>query len=180
MQRLFTVFRAITRVEALSLQLGIMGIALLTIANVVLRALTGDSVLFAGEVNRFLIVWVTFLGIGYGASTGRHIRMTAIHDALGEKARKALMLLVTAGTSVLLFALAYLAVRYVWGTVKVLGGVSPVLRVPLYWVYLAAPLGLFAGAVQYLLAFIQNLLSPGVYIAVGRLEGYEGSPPADV
>jgi C4-dicarboxylate transporter DctQ subunit len=180
MQPLSAVFRLITRAEALCLQLGILGIAASTIGNVLSRALTGDSVLLSGELNRFLIVWVTFIGIGYGASTGRHIRMTALYDALGPRAKKAAMLVICAGTSALLFAFAWLALEYVLDTVKALGGVSPVLRVPLYWVYMAAPLGLFTGAVQYLLAFAQNLTSSEVYVAFGKLDGYEEPPPADM
>jgi len=175
---LYAIFRLTTRIEALCLQLGIAAIALLTISNVLLRAITGHSLIFAGELNRFLIVWITFLGIGYGASSGRHIRMTALSDALPEAARKALMLAVTALTSALLAWLTWLSLAHVLGTVRQLGAVSPVLQVPLYLVYLAAPLGLALGAVQYFLAFAQNLLSPGVYIAYGRPDEHEPTPPA--
>lgn len=173
-------FRAITRIEALCLQAGILGIAALTIVNVLLRVATGQSLLYAGELSRFLIVWVTFIGIGYGASTGRHIRMTALSDALGERPRKALMVLMLAVTSALLFAMAWLALGHVLGTVRQLGAVSPVLRLPLYMVELAAPVGLFMGGLQYLLAFGQNLLAPGIYIAVGRPDGYDTAPPEGI
>ena len=180
MAALQAVFGLITRLEARCLQAGILGIAVVTIANVLLRGLTGGSLLFAGEVSRFLIVWVTFFGIGYGASTGRHIRMTALHDAMGDRARKAVMLVVTATTSALLLLLTWLSLSHVLGTVRQLGAVSPVLQVPLYLVYLAAPLGLFMGGLQYLLAFAQNLLAPGVYIAFVRLDRYDELPPADL
>jgi len=173
-------FRLITRLEAWCLSVGILAIAGLTIANVVLRAVTGDSLLFVGEINRFLIVWVTFLGIGYGASSGRHIRMTAVYDVLAPRAQKVVMLAMTALTASLLLWLTWLSVAYVLGTVRQLGAVSPVLQVPRYLVYLAAPVGLFLGGLQYLLAFIQNLIAPEVYIAFGKQDGYEQLPPADV
>lgn len=170
--------RAVTRLEEFCLAWGILGIALLTIANVLLRSTLGGSLLFAEEVSRFLIVFVTFVGIGYAASKGRHIRMTALYDALPERARKALMLFITAGTSALLFALTWLALRYVLGTVRELGTVSPVLRVPRYLVYLSAPLGFFLGGVQYLLAFIKNLTAPGVYVSFEKRDEYDEAPPA--
>jgi TRAP-type C4-dicarboxylate transport system permease small subunit len=122
------------------------------------------------ELSRFLIVWVTFAGLGYAAGKGRHIRMTALVDAMKPSARKAVMLVVTAGTSILLFALTWFALRYVLGTVRELGSVSPVLRVPRYLVYLAAPLGLFLGALQYALAFFKNLLSPEIYLSFDVLD----------
>ncbi|MFQ5477536.1 MAG: TRAP transporter small permease [Candidatus Binatia bacterium] len=173
-------FGAITRFEEVCLAGGILGIAALTIANVLLRATLGYSLLFAEEINRFLIVLVTFVGIGYAASQGRHIRMTALYDLLGERWRKLVMLLITGSTSALLFVFTWLAVEYVLGTVRELGAVSPVLRIPLYLVYLAAPMGLFLAAIQFLLALIKNLTADEVYIAFDRRDQYDEPPPADV
>lgn len=168
MDRLFV---AITRLEEACLAWGILAIAALTIANVLLRAVTGESLLFAMELSRFLIVLVTFMGVGYAAGRGRHIRMTAFYDAMGPRLRKAAMLTVTGSTALLLFALTALAVDYVVGTVRPLGAVSPVLQVPSHLVYLIAPLGLFLGGVQYTLAFVRNLVSPGIYVAYSIREG---------
>lgn len=180
MRLLSAAFAVITRVEELSLIGGILGIASLTILNVLLRAVTGESLLFVGEINRFLIVFVTFLGIGYGASQGRHIRMTALYDMLGPRPRKAAMIVICAGTSALLFTLTWLSLRYIFGTVRVLGPVSPVLRVPLYLIYLSAPIGFFLGALQYLLALLRNLFEPGIYVSFERHDGYDESPPLEI
>lgn len=173
-------FRAVTRLEELCLATGILGIALLTIANVLVRTTLGTSLLFAEEVSRFLIVFVTFVGIGYATSKGRHIRMTALYDALPLRTRKALMLVITASTSLLLFALTWLALRYTLGTVRELGAVSPVLQVPRYLVYLSAPFGFFLGAVQYLLAFLKNLSTSEVYLSFEKLDEYDDSPPEGI
>lgn len=155
---------------------GILGIALLTIANVLVRSLLGTSLLFTEEVSRFLIVFVTFVGIGYAAGKGRHIRMTALYDALPPRGRKAVMLFITASTSLLLFGLTWLALCYTLGTARQLGAVSPVLQVPRYLIYLSAPFGFFLGGVQYLLAFLKNLSSPDVYVSFEKLDEYEDTP----
>lgn len=168
--------RAVTRIEELCLAWGILGIALLTIANVLLRSIFGESLLFALELCRFLIVLVTFVGIGYAASKGRHIRMTALYDALGPRAQKAVMLLITSSTSCLLFGLTWLSLRYVFGTVRELGPVSPVLRVPRHWVYAAAPVGFFLGGIQYALAFLKNLTEPDVYLSFDKRDEYDEAP----
>ena len=170
--------RLVTRLEEASLAGGILGIASLTIANVVGRVVFGQSLAFAEELSRFLIVFVTFLGIGYAAGRGRHIRMTALYDALPRRPRKALRIVITATTSALLFGLAWLGVRYCLGTMRALGSVSPVLQVPLWIVYLSAPLGFALGGVQYALALVKNLVEEDVYLSFevkdGTLEG-----PAD-
>ena len=69
-----------TFVEEFILSGGILVIAALTIANVFCRTFFGFSLAFAEEVSQFLIVLITFVGLSYGASQGRHIRMTAIYD----------------------------------------------------------------------------------------------------
>lgn len=166
------VFSTIQRIEEACLAGGILAIAGLTIANVIARTLTGKSIVFAEEISQFAMIFVTFIGASYAASKGRHIRMTAIYDNLGLRAQKTLMTVMTALTSLLLFALAYYAVHYAL-VVRALGTVSPALQVPLWLVYLAAPLGLGLGGVQYALAFIKNLQTKDVYLSFDVKDEYD-------
>ena len=59
----------------LILMLGAM--ACIIFANVVLRYLTNDSLVWAEEVGRYLMIWVTFLGAGLVLRFGGHV---AIED----------------------------------------------------------------------------------------------------
>lgn len=172
--------RAVTRFEEIVLAGGILGIAALTIGNVLLRALFGRSLYFATEVSQFLIVGVTFLGLGYATAKGRHVRMTALYDQLPRRWQKVVMVWISGTTSALLFYLTYLGLQYALGTVRELGSLSPVLQVPLWLVYLAAPLGFALAGVQYLLALIKNLVSPEVYLSFQRKDEYDEGPPAAV
>jgi TRAP-type C4-dicarboxylate transport system permease small subunit len=168
---------AVTRFEEITLAGGILGIAMLTIGNVLARS-AGKSLYFAEEVSQFLIVMVTFLGLGYAAGKGRHIRMTAFYDQFPDRWRKVVMLLISSTTALLLFFLAYLALDYALGTVRALGSVSPVLRVPRWLVYLAAPLGFALAGIQYLLAFVKNLLAPEVYLSFDVRDEHAAEPAA--
>jgi len=166
------VFRAIQTVEATILAWGIILIAALTIFNVASRSLFGISLAYVEELSQFLIILVTFVGLSYGASQGRHIRMTALYDQLPLRWRKALMLVIAGSTSLLMFVLAWYAIRYV-GTVAELGTVSPALQVPLYLVYCAAPLGLVLAGIQYALAVVRNLREHEVYLSFEKKDEYE-------
>lgn len=172
--------RVVTKIEEVLLAGGILGIAGLTIANVLTRTLFGHSLVFAEEISRFLIIVVTFLGLGYAAAQGRHIRMTAIYDQVPERSRKALRMFITGTTALLLFYFGYLSVRYAVGTVRELGSVSPALSVPLWIVYLAVPLGFVLAGIQYVLAFVKNLTSPGIWLSFEKKDEYEEPPPADI
>jgi TRAP-type C4-dicarboxylate transport system permease small subunit len=156
----------VTRLEEACLAGGIAGIAALTIANVLGRTLFGTSLAFAEEVSGFLIVFVTFLGIGYAAARRRHIRMTVLSELLPENASRRLDRVVAMTTAALLFVLTYLGLSYALGTMRTLGSVSPVLGVPLWIVFLSAPLGFFLGGVQYLLIALRG--APLTEAASGR------------
>jgi len=158
------VSRAIQRLEEVILSEAMLVIAALTVLNVVSRSVFDHSLAFAEELSQFLIVAVVFLGLSYGAARGRHIRMTAIYDAFGQRTRKALTLIISATTSALMFFLAYHALQYVQIMAR-LGSVSPVLQVPLYIVYLAAPIGLTLAGIRYAATLIRNLREPDIYLS---------------
>jgi TRAP-type C4-dicarboxylate transport system permease small subunit len=165
-------FYFIQRVEAWLLSSSIILIATLIILNVFSRSLFNRSLAFTEELSQFLIILVTFVGLSYAASQGRHIRMTAIYDQLSRRARKVLMLCISGSTSLLLFFLTFHAIHYV-SVVYSLGSVSPVLQVPLFLVYCAAPLGLMLAGIQYLLTFVRNLSSHDVYLSYSKKDEYE-------
>ncbi len=166
-------FRAIRHVEEFVLAWSILGIAALTVANVVSRSLLGFSLAFAEELSQFLIIAVTFTGLSYAAGRGRHIRMTAVFDQLPQVGRKILIIVISGTSSLLLFVLAGYALQYV-ATVRFLGTVSPVLQVPLFLIYAIVPLGLLLGAVQYGLTTARNLTTSQVYLSFDQQGGYDG------
>ena len=165
-------FHAIHKIEEWVLATAMILIALLTIANVLTRSLLGLSLAFAEELTGFLIVLITFVGLSYAASRGRHIRMTALYDQLPLRPRRRLMILITVVMALLMVLLAWLSIQYLLVLAR-LGSVSPTLRAPLYLVYLAAPLGFVLAAVQYALAAWRNLTRPDkVWLSWERTDEY--------
>jgi len=161
--------RVIEVFERTVLSGGVMLMAATSIANVIGRNLLGHSLAAAEEINQMLIVLITFVGVGYAARQARHIRMTAVYDQLPPRTRKGLIVASTAGTALLLGYLGVHAVRYAL-QVRGLGSVTPVLTAPLWCLYAVAPIGLGLGSVQYLLASVRNLTSPGIHTSFRRPE----------
>lgn len=162
--------RALLRIETTILGAGILGIAGISIANVIARNLLGGSLPFAEEANQALMVWVTFSGVGLGARRARHIRMAAFYDQLRGRVRKTCWMAIAAATSVLLFVLAWLAAEYV-ATSYSIGGVTPALRLPRWLVYAVVPAGLALGALEYVLTFLRNLTTRGIHASRDLEEG---------
>lgn len=162
----------ISRVEAIILAMGVLLMALNTVANVVGRVVFGESLFFAEEVNRILIVMITFAGIGYAARHGRHIRMSALYDALPTSARRILMIIISFVTSAVMFFLCYYSVTYIQSIYST-GRVLPTMGLPLYLMYLWVPVGFTITGIQYFLTGIKNIFSRDVYLSTHVVDGYE-------
>lgn len=157
------------KIEAFVLAYGIIAISVICIANVFCRNVLQMSLSFAEEACQILIIWITFLGISYGAREGRHIRMSALYDQLSTQNRRRLMALSTGLTSVMMFVLTYYSIRYIQ-TVKQIGMHSPALDIPFYLIYLAVPVGLTLSGLQYGLTALRNLSGQEVYVSAAIRE----------
>lgn len=167
--------RALLRLEQGLLAGSVAALVVLNVTVVVGRNLFGSGLAFAEELNQGLMILLTFGGLAYAVREGRHIRMTAFYDLLQGRARKALMVVICAGTAALLWLLAWYGLQYVLQVQRV-GSVTPALRIPLWCLYAVAPLGLALGGLQYLRALWRNLRSPGVWLSVDQPDDYRAPP----
>jgi C4-dicarboxylate transporter DctQ subunit len=172
MRFLAVVDNAIARFEAFVLAFGVLLMAANSIANVIGRFVFAQSIYFTEELNQFLIVLVTFVGLGYAARKGRHIRMSAVYDQLSDRQRKAMMIVISAITAAVMFVLAYYSYVYV-ARVASLGKVTPSLQVPLYLTYLWVPLGFIITGIQYIMTVVKNLQSDDIYISYEQIDSYD-------
>lgn len=172
MRILAAVDNGIARFEAFVLAFGVLLMAANSIANVVGRFVFARSLYFSEELNQFLIVLVTFVGLGYAARKGRHIRMSAVYDQLSDRQRKAVMVLIAGVTAAVMFVLAYYSYVYV-ARVATLGKVTPSLQVPLYLTYFWVPLGFIITGIQYIMTVVKNLQSDDIYISYEQIDTYD-------
>lgn len=172
MRSVTTLDTVIRWVETTILAWGILLMFINTMGNVIGRYLFDQSLYFSEEMNQFLIVLVTFVGLGYATRRGRHIRMSAFYDTLGDKARKGLMIVIALSTGAVMFWLAWISLHYVMSVAEG-GRVTPALRVPVYLTYLWVPLGFFLTGVQYALTVFRNLHDRDVWISWEQVDAYE-------
>ena len=162
----------IARIEAILLATGVLLLAANTIANVLGRFVFQNSIFFSEELNRVLIIMITFAGISYAARHGRHIRMSALFDALPPRPRKMMMVVISLVSGVIMLALAWNALHYIQ-TQAGRGRVLPALQIPVWWTLVWVPVGFFMTGAQYLLTALKNLLEKDIYLSTGVLEGYD-------
>ena len=161
----------ISKFEKLMLGLGIIAMAVNTIAAVISRYIFNDAIIFTDELNMIFIVVVTFAGLSYAARQGRHIRMSAIYDLLSSSLRKIFMIIISAVTATFMFFLAYYAIFYIT-SVYTSGRILPALGIPVYIIYLWVPIGFIITGLQYLLTIVKNIREEDVYLSTNIKDGY--------
>ena len=120
--------------------------ALMVFANVALRFLTDESILWVEEVSRYLMIWLTFLGAGLVFRYGGHIGIDALQDSLPRYAA-------AIRAVIFVFLLGFFGFM-VWIGIRYAGltwaQTTPVMQIPVGIVYLAMPVG-FALLIVHLL-----------------------------
>lgn len=121
---------------ALILLLAAMSVIIFT--NVVLRYVTHDSIEWAEEVSRHMMIWLTFLGAGPVLRYGGHIAVENLQDALPRAGGVALRAVVAA----LLMAFFGFMVWYGWLYMeRTMFQLTAVTQIPFAYVYSAMPIG---------------------------------------
>ncbi len=147
--------------------------AVTLIANVIARKVFANSIPAADEIGATLLIIVTFSGIGYAARKGRHIRMSALFDAVPFKMQKVLIIIISIVTCLTYLYVCFIAYEYIQHT-KMLGRVTSALELPAWIIQLVVPIGFGLGAIQYFLNVVMNIKEPQLYIGTEKIEGGEG------
>jgi TRAP-type C4-dicarboxylate transport system permease small subunit len=139
MQKLENAFVAANR-WALIVMLGAM--AAIVFTNVVLRYTVGESLFWAEEVSRYLMIWLTLLGTGLVLRHGGHIAIDNLQDALpgGTEGRAAQALRVLNVLLMLVFFVGMIIAGWQYCQ-RTMFQTAAATQLPMAYVYAALPIG---------------------------------------
>jgi TRAP-type C4-dicarboxylate transport system permease small subunit len=121
---------------ALILLLGAM--AVIIFVNVALRYLTDQSIEWAEEVSRHMMIWLTFLGAGPVLRYGGHIAVDNLQDALPQRMAIALRGLI----ALVLLAFFGFMIWYGWLYMgRTMFQLTAATQIPFAYIYAAMPVG---------------------------------------
>lgn len=144
LDKLERLFVAANRVVLIAI---LAAMSLIVFANVALRYLTNDSLVWAEEVARHLMIWLTFVGVGMVMRAGGHIAIENLQDVLPAKAARVLRLAIVVAILVFCGAMIQYGIVYVERTML---QTTSATQIPFGYVYLAMPIG-FALVIVHLL-----------------------------
>ena len=137
----------------------LLAMACIVFANVVLRYTTGDSIVWAEEVARHMMIWVTFLGAGLVLRFGGHVAIDNLHRAVSTRCARILRTIVVVGIAGFCVFMTYFSVLYAWATRF---QTTAATDIPISYIYLAMPVG-FALMLVHLLFVARNYITAGDY-----------------
>ena len=149
----------------------VAALAVLLIANVIARTFF-QSLYWADEVARFLMILITFVGTSYAARKARHIRMGAFLDMMPARLEKVFIIVISAFSAGVLLLFAFFAFQYM-SQMQRLGQTTPALQVP-YWLFMIiVPIGFAMGGFQYIRTVIKNLVEDEVWLSAEQQSEYD-------
>ena len=178
-QKPLTFFKRVNRniglvvngVEVSILVFCVAALGILLIANVFARTFF-QSIYFAEEISKFLVMLTTFTGVSYGVRKARHIRMGAFLDLMPPKMEKVFIIIISIISAVVMAIMAWASWEYLINAMSK-GHMTPALRVPKWTFYVIIPIGFALACIQYIRTIIKNLTESEPWQSPDQQSEYE-------
>jgi TRAP-type C4-dicarboxylate transport system permease small subunit len=128
--------------------------------QVVWRYFLKSPIFWAEELARYGLVWMSFIGAAVALRAGQLACMDLLVNLFPAAIKRVVVVIVTLTSFALLLFLFWYSLVLV-GQPSVVAQRSPAMRVPMYYVYLAMPVGLGLMAIQSFLQLLHGILRKG-------------------
>jgi TRAP-type C4-dicarboxylate transport system permease small subunit len=163
--------RLVEYIEVFILSISVFAMASLVIVNVIARTFY-RSIYFAEELTEVFTILITFTGVSYAVRKARHIRMGAFFDAVPFKIQKVMIFIICGVSAVVMFLLASYSYSYM-DQARVMGHVTPALRMQYWYTLIIIPVGFFLAGIQYIRTIIKNISEYDVWLSPEQQGEYE-------
>ena len=158
-------------VEVSILVFCVAALGILLIANVFARTFY-QSIYFAEEVYKFLVLLTTFTGVSYGVRKARHIRMGAFLDAMPPTMEKTFIIIISIVSAIVMGIMTWASYEYLANAMSK-GHMTPALRVPKWTFYVIIPIGFGLACIQYIRTIIKNFTEKDPWQSPDQQSEYE-------
>ncbi len=135
--------------------------------QVVFRFFIKASLPWSEELSRYLLVYITYFGCAYGIKTGAHLGVEAFVLILPKKVQKLLNIIVQLGGMMVCLLIMKLGADIV-ATQMQSGQLSPAMRLPMWAMYCAIPIGMAFCVIRYV---IETVHAVKAFTAPEKKEG---------
>lgn len=150
-------------IEKFIIAFGLLSLSIIVFGIVLTRYFLGYTPDWSDELPRFIVIWITFIGMSYCVRKGEHVVIDVLFNKLKGTFKKYFYVLML----IICFAfLAYMTYIGYKSTVKIFAANqrSVTLGISLGYVYMAVPIGCFLTAKNFLHILIKNLTRRDIYL----------------
>lgn len=163
--------RIVNGMEVSILVFCVAALGILLIANIFARTFF-ESIYFAEEVSKFLVILTTFAGVSYGVRKARHIRMGAFLDSMPPKMEKIFIVIICVISAIVMAIMCWASWVYLTNAMS-MGHVTAALRVPKWTFYVIVPIGFGLACIQYIRTIIKNFTEKEPWQSPDQQSEYE-------
>lgn len=149
------------RIEETILGFGLLALSIIVFINVILRYFFDFSPAWSDELPRYMMIWLTFIGMSYCVRKGEHVNIDIVFSKLPPVLKKAVYLAMLMINFVFSVYLVYKG----WGLCQkliALNQLSVSLQIPIGYIFSVLPIGCALMAKNYAHLFFKNIFTPGV------------------
>lgn len=161
----------VNAIEVSILVFCVASLGILLITNVFARTFF-QSIYFAEEVSKFLVMLTTFTGVSYAVRKARHIRMGAFLDFMPEKMEKVFIIIISLVSAIVMGIMTWFSYKYLINAMD-MGHMTPALRVPKWTFYVIIPIGFGLACIQYIRTIIKNFTEKEAWQSPDQQSEYE-------
>ncbi len=141
-------------------QITVAVMAVAVTAQVFWRYFLGDPIIWAEELARYALVWMTFIGAAVALRSGQLAAMDLVVTRFPPGAQRWINAFVALVNSILLAFLFYCSINLVVMP-SVVAQKSPAMRVPMSYVYLSLPIGMGLLLMQSFFQMVKSVCGKG-------------------
>ncbi|KAB3529719.1 TRAP transporter small permease [Alkaliphilus serpentinus] len=126
----------------------LLAATILLFTNVILRYVFSNSPTWAEEVIRYIMIWITFIGGSVCVRNYLHVGIDIFVSNAPPKIKKLLMMLAELVSALFCFIITYYGYENTMLVINT-SQKSPALYMPMWFVYIAIPIGSFLMAIRF-------------------------------
>jgi TRAP-type C4-dicarboxylate transport system permease small subunit len=143
----------VDNIEEVILSVLLTGLTGAVLLQVYSRFIAGAPVVGTDEFANYCFIWMVFIGVSSGIKRNLHIKIDFLANLGGGRLRKPLSIFSDLMFLLLIVVLVYLGIKELLSFIQ-FPRLSPAMRIPIWWIYLAMPVGLTLAGLRILQKFL--------------------------
>lgn len=132
--------RILNKIEDIFVGSALLAATLLLFVNIILRYFFSANTTWAEEFIRYAMIWIAFIGASICFRKGIHVGVDLLMNSLKLKGKRNLQIYINLASILFMAFLVKFGFDLVIFSINT-GQITPSLKINMYWVYLAIPVG---------------------------------------